>query len=90
MVALPGAGLLFSLLWPVTRRRSAATGPLCIVAGASLAVLLAPLASPKFHGATWLQLGVFACAGATIGASYFLLAKRLAPPSIGTQLVTSA
>ena len=75
--ALPSAGLIFSLLWPVTRGLTAATGPLCIVAGTSMGILLAPLSSPKFHGATWMQIGVFALIGATIGASYFLFAKKI-------------
>ena len=74
---LPSAGLVFSLLWPVTRNRTAATGPLCIIAGASVGILLAPLASPKFHGATLTQLSMFAFIGATIGAIYFVFAKNL-------------
>jgi hypothetical protein len=40
-------------------------------------ILLAPLASPNFHGATLAQLGVFAFIGETIGAIYFAFAKNL-------------
>lgn len=77
IVALPGAGIVFSLLWPITRRRTAAAWWVCIIAGATMGIILAPLASPKLHSATWTQLCVFALAGAALAAFYLILANRL-------------
>lgn len=77
MLMLPSAAIVFSLLWPVTRRRTAAAGWICLVAGAATGILLAPLASPKLHGTTPLQLAAFAAIGAGVAALYRVLLKRL-------------
>jgi len=77
IVALPGAGMMLSLLWPVTRRGTPAAHIICLLAGFTLGVIVAPLASPDLHGATALQLAVFALTGAAVSACYLLIANRL-------------
>ena len=77
VIALPGAGLTLSLLWPITRRGTAAARWLCIIAGATMGVVLAPLASPKLHGATVIQLCIFALTGAGVAAIYLAITNRL-------------
>lgn len=77
LFTLPGAGVAFSLLWPVTRRGSALGAGLCIAAGAGLGAVLAPLANPTIQDATWGQIGGFALAGVAVAAIYLLLAKQL-------------
>ncbi|GAA0736016.1 hypothetical protein CA233_00975 [Sphingomonas sp. ABOLD] len=77
MIMLPSATIVFSLLWPVTRRRTAAAGWICLLAGAATGILLAPLASPKLHGTTPLQLIAFALIGAGVAALYRILLDRL-------------
>ncbi|WEK47529.1 MAG: hypothetical protein P0Y56_04345 [Candidatus Andeanibacterium colombiense] len=77
LIALPSAGIVLSLLWPVTRRGTVAGNRICIVAGGATGLILAPLASPKMHGATLLQLAVFAVIGAGIAAAYVGMADRL-------------
>ena len=81
IVALPSAGVILSLLWPVTRRGTVAANWICILAGAAMGIILAPLASPKLHGTTLLQLAAFAVAGAAIAASYLVIANRLSRDS---------
>jgi len=76
-ITLPSAAIVFSLLWPVTRRRKAAAAWLCLVAGATTGILLAPVASPKLHGASPLQLLTFALIGAGVAAIYCILLRRL-------------
>ena len=78
LILLPGAGLIFSLLWPVTRRRTAAGAWICLLAGAATGMLLAPLASPGGHGASLRQLGLFLTFGIVTAALYLFLARRLA------------
>ncbi|OWK31805.1 hypothetical protein SPMU_01240 [Sphingomonas mucosissima] len=77
MIALPSAGLVLSLLWPVTRRGSAAANGICMLAGAVMGMILAPLASPQMLGTTAIQLTVFAAVGAVVAASYVVIANRL-------------
>lgn len=76
VVSLPSAGIVLTLLWPITRRRTQAAGWLCIIAGATLGIVLAPIASPEFRGTTGLQLSVFGLTGAAIAAIYLFLTKR--------------
>lgn len=77
VIMLPSAAIVFSLLWPVTRRRTAAAGWICLIAGAATGILLAPLASPKLHGTTPLQLATFAVIGAGVAGLYRVLLNRL-------------
>ncbi|MGN7999519.1 hypothetical protein [Sphingomonas sp. 22176] len=76
-ITLPSAAIVFSLLWPATRRRTAAAGWICLIAGAATGILLAPLASPKLHGATPLQLAAFTLIGAGVAALYRILLNQL-------------
>ncbi|WP_294250510.1 hypothetical protein [uncultured Sphingomonas sp.] len=76
-ITLPSAAIVFSLLWPVTRRRTVAAGWICLVAGAATGILLAPLASPQLQGTTLLQLLTFALIGAGVAALYRVLLHRL-------------
>jgi ABC-type Fe3+-siderophore transport system permease subunit len=76
-ITLPSAAIVFSLLWPVTRRRTAAATWLCLTAGAATGILLAPLTSPKLHGTSPLQLATFALIGAAVAALYRVLLNRL-------------
>ena len=77
LVALPVAGIVLSLLFPVTRRRTVAGRWICVVAGATSGIILAPLASANFHGATPAQLGAFALTGAAVAGFYLLIGGRL-------------
>lgn len=73
MIDLPSAGFVLSLLFPITLRRTAIANSICLGAGATMGVILAPLASPKFHGATLLQILAFALIGAVIAGLYLML-----------------
>ena len=42
-----------------------------------MGVVLAPLASPKLHGATVIQLCIFALTGAGVAAIYLAITNRL-------------
>lgn len=77
IVALPGAGIALSLVFPITRRQTVAGNCICLLVGASMGIILAPLASPKLHGATPVQLGVFALTGAAVAGFYLILGRRL-------------
>jgi hypothetical protein len=77
IITLPSAGIVLSLLWPVTRRGTMAATWICILAGATIGIILAPLASPKLHGTTLLQLTIFMITGAAVAASYLVIANRL-------------
>jgi hypothetical protein len=77
IIALPSAGIILSVLWPVTRRGTVAANWICILAGATMGIILAPMASPKLQGTTLLQLAIFAVTGAGISASYLIIANRL-------------
>ena len=74
---LPSAGLILTLLWPVTRRGTAAGNGIGILACATMGIILAPLANPKLLGATMLQLAVFAGAGAVIAVLNLVIVDRL-------------
>jgi hypothetical protein len=78
IIALPGAGVAFSLLWPITRRMTTAAKCICIGAGATIGIIFAPLSSPKFHGASIYQLCVFALTGAAIAVIYLAIIARFA------------
>ncbi len=77
IIALPTAGIAFSLLWPVIRRGTVASNLICMLSGTTVGIILAPLASPKLHGATLLQLAIFAAIGMAVAASYLVIANRL-------------
>jgi hypothetical protein len=81
ILALPAAGLFFSLLWPVTRRRTPASGAICVIAGAAIGAILAPLVSPRHHGATLIQLAVFTATGVLIATAYLIIGNRLSKDS---------
>lgn len=77
LVAFPGAGFVLSLLWPLTRRRTVAAKWICVIACATMGVILAPLANARLQGTTWLQLLVFALIGTAVAALYLLILDRL-------------
>ena len=77
IIALPTAGILLSLLWPITRSGTIAARGLCVLAGVTAGILASPLASPKFAGATLSQMGIFALTGAVIAAIYLLILQRV-------------
>jgi hypothetical protein len=76
IVALPAAGLVFSLLWPVTRRQTPAAGLICVIAGVAIGAVLAPLGSPRHHGASLMQLAVFSAIGALVAVAYLIIGNR--------------
>lgn len=76
LFALPGAAIIFSLLWPATRRGTAAGAWICVIAGAALGIVLAPFGTA--YGTTWLQMALLGLTGAVIGALYVVLARRMA------------
>ena len=77
MIALPSAGIVFSVFWPVIRRRTAAANCICVLSGATMGLILAPMASSDGRGASLLQLAIFAALGATIAGSYLVIVNRL-------------
>ena len=77
MVALPGAAIILSVLWPVTRRRTGASTAICVIAGATGGTILAPLASNKMHGVSAGQTLLFASVGAAVALIYIVIAARL-------------
>lgn len=89
IVALPSAGLVFSMFWRVTRRKTVAANWICLLAGATTGIVMAPLASSKFQGTTLLQLLAFTLMGAGVAAIYLVILHRVerrtrvsVPPSI--------
>jgi hypothetical protein len=79
--SLPGAAILFSLLWPSTRRGTPAGAWICVIAGATLGVVLAPFGAKHPGGATLMQIALLGLTGAMIGALYVLFARRMARSS---------
>lgn len=77
IVALPGAGIVLTLLFPITRRRTLAANSICLIAGGTTGVILAPAASWKFHGASALQIGTFALIGIMVAGIYLIIGGRL-------------
>jgi hypothetical protein len=77
IVALPGAAIIFSVLWPVTRRRTAASKAVCLIAGTTGGIILAPLASTRMQGASVRQILLFAAIGAAVALIYLAVAARL-------------
>jgi hypothetical protein len=76
LFALPGAAIVFSLLWPATRQGTAAGAWICVIAGAALGIVLAPFGTS--NGATWMQMALPGLTGAVIGVLYVALARRMA------------
>ena len=87
VLALPSAAIIFSVLWPVTRRRTAASNAVCLIAGATGGIILAPLASSKMQGASIGQILLFAAIGATVALIYLAVAARLGHWSSASILV---
>lgn len=81
VLALPGAAILFSLLWPTTRHGTAAGTWLCVIGGAVVGILAAPLASARHVSASPRQMILFAVTGAAFGLLYVFFARRLARSS---------
>lgn len=81
ILALPGAAILFSLLWPTTRHGTAAGIWLCVIGGAMVGILAAPLASARHVSASPKQMVLFAVTGAAFGLLYVFFARRLARSS---------
>jgi hypothetical protein len=77
MVALSGAAIILSVLWPVTRRRTAASDLVCLIAGAAGGIVLAPLASSRMQGASFRQILLFAATGTAIALVYLIVATSL-------------
>ncbi|WP_448663634.1 hypothetical protein ACG3SL_02865 [Sphingomonas sp. CJ20] len=77
LFALPAGGLVLSFLFPVTRRRTMAANAICLIAGAMIGVVLAPLASPALRGASPLQIAAFALTGLVIAGAYLAIGHRL-------------
>ena len=77
MIALPSAGIVFSVFWPVIRRGTVAANCICILAGVTMGVFLASLVSSATRGGALLQLAIFAAIGATIAVSYLVIVNRL-------------
>lgn len=82
LIALPGTAILFSLLWPVTRHGRPASAWICVIAGATLGVVLAPFSNPGLAGASATQIVLLAVTGAALGALYVLFCKRLATSTL--------
>lgn len=76
--ALPSAAIVFSLLWPATRRGTAAGAWICILAGATLGIVLAPFGTKDPGGTTWVHIALLGLTGAMIGALYVGLSRRMA------------
>lgn len=76
LIAFPTSGLAFSLLWPVTRHRRAGVETLCIVAGATLGIVLAPIGSEDMASPSGIQLLTFALIGAATGGAYVSLLRQ--------------
>jgi hypothetical protein len=77
MIALPAAGFALSLLFPIVRRQTFVANCICLVAGATTGIILAPLGSAKLHGATLLQICTFAFTGAAVAGFYLIIGRRL-------------
>lgn len=78
LLTVPAAALVLSLLWPVTRRGTAGGRWICVTAGITVGLLLAPLASPKWQGASPRQMLIFALTGAVVAGLYGALLARFA------------
>ena len=77
LVALPCAGVVLSLLWPVTRRGSTASSGICILAGAVMGIVVAPMWSPQWQGWALSELPIFTLSGAAIAACYIFVLRQL-------------
>jgi hypothetical protein len=77
ITALPGAAIILSILWPVTRRQTAASNAICLIGGATGGIILAPLASSRMQGASLSQILLFATIGAAFALIYLFSAATL-------------
>ena len=78
LIAVPMAALVLSLLWPVTRHGTAGGRWVCVTAGITAGLLLAPVASKGWHGASPKQMLIFALTGAVVAGLYGALLVRFA------------
>ncbi|OYX66190.1 MAG: hypothetical protein B7Y88_04645 [Sphingomonadales bacterium 32-64-17] len=76
MIALPSAGNVFSVFWPVIRRKTVAANCICVLSGATMGLIIAPTASSGARGASLPQLAIFAAFGATVAVSYLVIVNR--------------
>jgi cbb3-type cytochrome oxidase subunit 3 len=75
IMALPSAGIAFSLLWPLARHRTSASRWLCLAGAVATGVTLAPITSPGARGASPLQLVTFAAAACVVAGIYLMLTR---------------
>lgn len=80
LLAVPAAAVVLSLLWPVTRRGTTAARWVCVTAGVTAGILLAPLSSKGMQGASPKQMLVFAAIGVVVAGVYCLTVARLGRP----------
>ena len=78
LMAVPAAALVLALLWPLTRRGTAGGRWVCVTAGITAGLLLAPLGSKGWHGASPTQMLIFALTGAVVAGLYGALLARFA------------
>jgi hypothetical protein len=76
IVAMPGAGIAFSLLWPITRRMTTEAKAICVLAGVTTGIVFASTANLQHH-VTVKELGFFMLAGATIAVIYLVIVDRI-------------
>lgn len=89
LVAMPLGGIVFSALWPLTRRGTATGNLVGLAAGAAVGMIASPIASEKLHGANEAQIALFTILGASLAALYLLFLHRARPTAIDTPLVVA-
>ena len=77
VLALPGEAIIFSVLWPVTRKRTATSNAICLVAGTTAGIILASGAGDGIPGSSPRQLLLFAGIGAVYALIYLTVAATL-------------
>ena len=77
LIAGPVPAVVLSLLWPVTRSGSPAGRWACPAAGLATGILLAPLTSKGWDGASVKQMTACASLGIAVSAVYALTLARL-------------
>lgn len=78
LIALPAAGLVLTVAFPVTRKLTRPARIICLLAGATAGLMLAPIASYGRGVVTWLQLFAFAAVGIVVAGAYVATGLRLA------------
>ncbi|PAX06372.1 hypothetical protein [Sphingomonas lenta] len=85
-VSVPAAMTVLSLLWPVTRRGTSGGRWVCLAAGITTGMLLAPLGSEGWRGASPGQLLMFALSGLVASGTYCALLARFGRRPTGPTL----